>query len=76
MNVYIDKNGYVREKETDYLVHRIIAEKMIGRPLKYCEVVHHINGNKRNNSPSNLEILNRYEHLWIHRRQKISTGVW
>lgn len=37
--------------------HRVIAEQKIGRPLKPGEVVHHIDGNKRNNDPSNLMIF-------------------
>lgn len=37
--------------------HRIVAEQMLGRPLKKGEVVHHIDGNKRNNDPSNLMVF-------------------
>ena len=39
--------------------HRIVAEKMLGRKLKKDEVVHHIDGNKRNNDESNLMIVTR-----------------
>ena len=38
-------------------VHRIVAAKKAGRPLMPGETVHHIDGNKLNNSPSNLIIL-------------------
>lgn len=37
--------------------HRIVAEQMLGRPLKPGEVVHHIDGNKRNNNPENLMVF-------------------
>lgn len=37
--------------------HRIVAEQMLGRPLKPGEVVHHIDCDKRNNSPENLMIF-------------------
>lgn len=47
--------------------HRVIAEQMLGRKLKPDEVVHHIDGNKRNNEPSNLKVFkNQAEHARFH----------
>ncbi len=37
--------------------HRQIVEMLLGRPLKAGEVVHHLDGNKRNNDPENLVVL-------------------
>lgn len=37
--------------------HRVIAEAMLGRPLNGSEVVHHRDGDKRNNDPENLAVL-------------------
>lgn len=37
--------------------HRVVAEAMLGRPLRPGEVVHHRDGDKRNNDPLNLEVL-------------------
>lgn len=37
--------------------HRIMAEQLLGRALKKGEVVHHIDGDKRNNDPFNLMIF-------------------
>lgn len=37
--------------------HRVVAEAAIGRPLRPGEVVHHRDGDIRNNAPSNLDVL-------------------
>ena len=53
------KNGYV-------LLHRIVVENHIGRLLNANEVVHHIDGNKFNNSIENLEVMSASEHAKLH----------
>lgn len=59
------KNTYV--KYYGRHLHRIIAEEILGRPLKKGEVVHHIDGNKKNNNPSNLMIFkSQSEHAKWH----------
>ena len=47
-------------------VHRLIVEKMLGRKLTSNEIVHHIDGNKHNNEPSNLKVMTRSEHIRTH----------
>lgn len=37
--------------------HRVVAERMLGRPLKAEEVVHHRDGNRYNNVPENLVVF-------------------
>lgn len=55
------KNGYVYE-------HRLVAEKKLGRRLSPEEQVHHIDGDKQNNHPDNLEIVSDAEHHVRHRK--------
>lgn len=54
--------------------HRVVAEMKLGRPLRPGEIVHHIDGNYRNNAPDNLAVLpSQAEHNRIHwemRRKK------
>lgn len=50
--------------------HRVVMERFLGRKLKSQEHVHHEDENKLNNSPSNLRVLSRSEHMRIHRTGK------
>ena len=55
--------------------HRIVAEQMLGRPLKRGEVVHHINRNKRDNRPENLMVFsNQAEHAKWHAEHDAEGG--
>ena len=56
---YANENGYVLE-------HRIIMENSLNRILTYNEIVHHINGNGKDNRLENLELRMRGEHTRIH----------
>ena len=50
--------------------HRLVAERILNRRLRKGEVVHHIDGDKRNNSPENLMVFeNQKEHARWHANQ-------
>ncbi|GAA5449232.1 HNH endonuclease [Deinococcus depolymerans] len=52
-------------------LHRVVAETLLGRPLLASEVVHHRDGDRTNNAPSNLIVLpsQRYHaHIEYHLR--------
>jgi hypothetical protein len=46
--------------------HRLVVESELGRYLRDDEVVHHIDGNRQNNSIENLEVKERGEHVSDH----------
>ncbi len=56
-----DVRGYAYE-------HRLVAEQAIGRRLRPGEQVHHIDHNKANNAPDNIEVVASVaEHRFRHR---------
>lgn len=58
-----DSKGYVYE-------HRVIAERMMGRPLGKSEIVHHKDHDKANNDILNLEVVRgTAEHFVKHRKR-------
>lgn len=71
-----DKRGYKRFSDSGKLVHRHVAERKIGRPLRNGEVVHHKNRDKTDNRRSNLEVMKSGKHYKLHKDSKKKTGRW
>jgi len=60
------------------LVHRLVMETLLGRRLRTDEHVHHVDGDKHNNRPDNLQLLSANEHAWRtnHRYPLVAACAW
>lgn len=66
-----ETNGYLEiylDGRWQFL-HRYIAQEKMKGKIRPEHEVHHIDGNKRNNHPSNLSVLPKWQHQAIHKLQ-------
>ena len=69
---YIDDRGYPRMSSgplRGIRIHRILAEAKLGRTLKKDEDVHHLDGDKLNFAPENIQVLGHREHGCVSAKQ-------
>lgn len=69
----IFRSGYVMEWVDGRYVyqHRLVMAQILGRPLARSEVVHHIDHDRTNNAPENLELLADHK---AHRERHVAEG--
>jgi hypothetical protein len=71
-----NKSGYKTFKDSDgttHSVHKRVAEKKVGGKIYKGYEVHHKDGNKTNNRPSNLSVIKKSAHRRLHGKKK---GFW
>lgn len=68
-----ESRGYIKVTHDgrEMFEHRVVAEQMLGRPLDESEVVHHKNGDRKDNRPGNLEVFPSHSaHMEVHREER------
>ena len=77
VRIFRDKKGYKRFSGSKKPVHRWVASKMLGRPLKKREKVHHKNRKPWDNRWKNLRVFpNQKAHYKPHKRNKKKFRFW
>ena len=65
-NMFLDKKGYPRFKDSGKLFHRAVAKNKVGGRIFQGYDVHHVDGNKMNFKKSNLRLIEHSKHLKLH----------
>jgi hypothetical protein len=66
---YVKKPGHPRASKNGYVKRAdLVLEKKLGRLLHEDEIAHHVNLNKEDDSPDNLELTTYQGHGHLHRK--------
>jgi len=66
--IFVGKQHHLADIRGYAYEHRLVAEEKLGRRLRDGEIVHHLDHNKQNNDPSNIEVTASIaDHLFQHR---------
>lgn len=83
----VDGYSFRKDKHTGYYLsakpieghrkrlHVYVWERSHGKSVPVGYHVHHINGDKNNNEPMNLELLSRYSHLAYHGKNNLTQNI-
>lgn len=68
---FVGKDHYLADGKGCAYEHRLVAEEKLGRRLEPGEVVHHVDEDKTNNDPGNLEVYpSHHAHNVQHRKNR------
>lgn len=67
---FIDKEHPLSSKRGKVCHHRHVVSVKIGKWIDKSYQVHHVDGNRSNNDPSNLEVVSQKYHLYKHHKDK------
>ena len=67
--VYAPNHKYSKTKTGWILEHILVAENILKRKLNNSEIIHHIDLDKQNNEPNNLDLFeNNKSHISFHNK--------
>lgn len=72
LKMYAAKHPYANGRK-EMMVHVMVMECHLKRPLSAGECVHHVNGNKQDNRLENLQLMSHADHSRHHNKQLTQT---